>query len=433
MSSDAQLKMKENRDVVSEHPPVEMMPSIADEKSALVVDEKTSDNNYELEFTALKDKYQIIEKIGHGAQASVFKAQAANGDLVAIKVFDLRSAENWKSVELLKREVDTLKNINVKGTPSFVEFIDSSPFYYLVESFISGQSMDELIKGGFRPTEMQIVEILVKTSIILDRLHSLAVPVIHRDIKPANLLLDITPNGIKVHIVDFGTVAAIRQRTNASTFAGTAGYLAPEQLYGRALPASDIYGLGMSVIHLITGMAPYEMEMDGLTLMYEKYLPENISPWLKDLLSDMVQSNPNDRVRDANEILMRIRQQIGDSEAMFHSQANLEAVSVDAEPKKNLPKLPKLTVVQKVLAILGSVMGLVILLAWFRIYGLIIAGLIAALVGSFIAHKYYGKSFAATLLKALILLAVIGLCVVNPRIGLILLVIAIALIAAIGI
>ena len=383
------------------------------------------------EYAALKGKYTIVEKIGHGAQATVFKARSASGEWVAIKVFDLRSAENWKSVDLLKREVETLKNINVKGTPAFIEFIDSSPLYYLVESYISGQSMEALIKSGFRPTEIQVVEILVRSLMILSRLHSLAVPVIHRDIKPGNLLVDISPDGIKVNVVDFGTVAAIRQHTNASTFAGTAGYLAPEQLYGRALPASDIYGLGMSVIHLVTGMAPYEMEMEGLTLMYEKYLPESMSPWLRTLLSDMVQSNPNDRAQNANELLLRIRQHVGGEYAMFKSQANLEPVSVEPDPKP--PDLPKLSVLQKVLAVTGSVMGLVILIAWFRVFGLIIAGFLAALGGSFLAHKYYGKPFASTLLKALALLGVIGLCVLNPRVGLILLVIAIVLIAAIGI
>ncbi|MBR4986594.1 MAG: serine/threonine protein kinase, partial [Proteobacteria bacterium] len=199
-----------------------------------------------LNYPGLEGKYTILEKVGRGAQGTVFKAETISGRIVAIKVFDFREAESWKDVDLLRREVDTLKNLDIYGVPKFIEFIEKEPYSYLVESYIEGTSLKDMIADGFEPTFAQIVEIFTRAMNILKNLHGQLHPVIHRDIKPGNLIVNLKSDDIRVWIVDFGTVAAARQRTNASTFAGTAGYLAPEQLFGKATPASDIYAMGMT-------------------------------------------------------------------------------------------------------------------------------------------------------------------------------------------
>ncbi|MBQ9243040.1 MAG: serine/threonine protein kinase [Proteobacteria bacterium] len=259
------------------------------------------------DYPGLEGKYTILEKVGRGAQGTVFKASSKTGEIVAIKIFDFREAESWKEVDLLKREVETLQKLDVQGIPKFIEFIEKEPYSYLVESYIEGSSLKDMIEDGFEPTFDQVVAILSSALKILSQLHTRLHPIIHRDIKPGNLIVNIKGEDIRVWLVDFGTVAANRQRTNASTFAGTAGYVAPEQLFGKATPASDIYGMGMTMVHLISGVAPCDMEMDGLTLKYDKYLPENLPKSFRDMLAEMVAPNPNDRLKDAESVLKKLK------------------------------------------------------------------------------------------------------------------------------
>ncbi len=258
------------------------------------------------DYPGLEGKYTILEKVGRGAQGTVFKALSMTGESVAIKIFDFREAESWKEVDLLKREVETLQKLDVQGIPKFIEFIEKEPYSYLVESYIEGSSLKDMIEDGFEPTFDQVVAILSSALKILSQLHTRLHPIIHRDIKPGNLIVNINGEDIRVWLVDFGTVAANRQRTNASTFAGTAGYVAPEQLFGKATPASDIYGMGMTMVHLISGVAPCDMEMDGLTLKYDKYLPANLPKSFRDMLAEMVAPNPNDRLKDAESVLKKL-------------------------------------------------------------------------------------------------------------------------------
>lgn len=265
-------------------------------------------NAFQKKFPGLDGKYTILEKIGKGAQGTVFKASTPSGEIVAIKVFDFRDVESWKEVDLLKREVETLKKLKVDGIPKFIEFIEDQPYSYLVESYIKGTSLADMLSDGFEPTFEQTVGIFTEAMKILHNLHAQLNPVIHRDIKPGNLIVNMDDDDIRVWIVDFGTVAAARQRTNASTFAGTAGYVAPEQLFGKATPASDIYSMGMTMIHLISGVAPCDMEMDGLTVKYDKYLPIKLPFEFKKLLTDMVAPNPNNRIKSAEHVLFKLKQ-----------------------------------------------------------------------------------------------------------------------------
>lgn len=261
----------------------------------------------------LRNKYVIMEPLGRGAQGTVFKAKDMEGHIVAIKMFDLSDSTtvtDWKAFELLKREVTTLQQLKTNGIPQFIEFIEGTPTSYLVESYIDAKSIDDLIRDGVRLTEAQIWDILDQAFTILAYLHDQVNPIIHRDIKPSNLLVDMTQDPIRLWLVDFGTVTAARHKTQASTVAGTFGYAAPEQFYGRAEPSSDIYGLGMTIIHLLSGVSPNKMEMDGLTLQYEKYLPSNLSSSLKIILSKMVKANPKERFQSISEIRQYIKMNI---------------------------------------------------------------------------------------------------------------------------
>ena len=213
-------------------------------------------------------RYSELKKIGAGSQGTMLRACTADGTQIAIKVFDIQKADSLKSLELFEREIDTLKNINVPGVPKFIEDIRTDRYLYLVEEYINAPSLEKRMQTGQRFTFEQVLTILKNAAQILQDLGDLIPPVVHRDIKPANLLVD---DACHVALVDFGVVAAKDQSSFAMTFAGTAGYLAPEQLYGKATTASDIFSLGVTIAQLVTGKAPCDMNMDGLKLNIHKY------------------------------------------------------------------------------------------------------------------------------------------------------------------
>ncbi|MBO4350277.1 MAG: protein kinase, partial [Proteobacteria bacterium] len=309
------------------------------------------------------DRYELLERLGEGSQGKVYKGRdKTTGELVAVKVFNFMTMENWKAEELLRREVETLQNIEIAGIPKYIDFIEAFPYAYLVESYMDGRSMKSLIETGFRPNEEQVANILLQSLEILKQLHSHLPPVIHRDIKPGNILIDTSSENLRVSIIDFGTVAAARQNKDASTFAGTAGYSAPEQLFGKASPTSDLYGLGASMMHLVTGTAPYEMELNGLEPCFEKYLPENISPWLVELLRDMVRSKPEDRPQNTERVIDYVREHIPTEDG-----------SSPAQRKQKASKLKLLAVIGG--GILGFVLISVLLRRTLGIYGMILVGI----------------------------------------------------------
>ena len=276
---------------------------------AIYLTDKVADSStlaeWEALYPALSGKYQLLQQIGHGAQGKVFKAYSIKTHrLVAIKVFDFTRLEGWKEEELLRREVATLKSLDCNGIPDYIDYIEDLPYIFLVESYIEAQSLESLISAEYHFSDAQFITILRGTALILDQLHDRIQPVIHRDIKPGNILFD--PQTRKVWIVDFGTVAAIRQRTMAMTFAGTIGYAAPEQLYGKVTSAADIFGLGATMLHLLCGISPCDMEMKGLAFDYDRYLPANTPKWLSELLRDMTKPDPGERLSSAAEVIRRI-------------------------------------------------------------------------------------------------------------------------------
>jgi hypothetical protein len=138
---------------------------------------------------------------------------------------------------------------------------------------------------------------------VLIYLHRRAPPVIHRDVTPKNVIL--RPTGCAA-LVDFGSVQAALggPDTLSSTAAGTFGYAPHEQFVGRASPASDLYGLGMTFLAVATGREPGEMDCTGLRVEVGHML--SADPRLVHLLASMIEPDPRFRLRSAHEALARL-------------------------------------------------------------------------------------------------------------------------------
>lgn len=278
--------------------------------------------------------YHHLQKIGHGAQGTMLKALDDTDHPVAIKVFDFGTVREWKDVELFEREIDVLKNLNIDGVPRYIETIKTDKVIYLVEEYIDAQSIEKQMKNGRNFTVDECTTILERTAKILTMLGAHTPPIIHRDIKPANLLVD---NALNVWLVDFGVVMNTQQ-TFSMTFAGTAGYVAPEQLYGKANPASDIFSLGATMLHLVSHVSPSDMDLKGITPDFDKYIPKSVPLWLSDTIRQMMSVNPDERPQDGQKLLELIQENKHKSQQNAPSIQTLQNTETKTKSSENIKK-----------------------------------------------------------------------------------------------
>ena len=262
---------------------------------------------------SLHESYQFIKEIGHGSQAKVFLARR-NKDfqLVSIKQLNIGSVKNWKEYELFQREAQVLKSIHVDGVAKFYDAIDClddvPPCSYIVQEYIEGSSLAELLKSGKRLKVSDVYEIIIQLLNLLNQLHRMDPPVIHRDIKPSNIMITPQKNGsFKVTLIDFGAVANPQVQSGGSTVAGTYGYMPPEQLMGNPGPASDIYALAAVAVELFTGKSPANLPTKDFRIIFEPDM-EQMPPKLLNTLRKMLEPNVKDRLCDITLLIQNFTQ-----------------------------------------------------------------------------------------------------------------------------
>ena len=250
---------------------------------------------------ALPD-YEILGELGRGSQGHVLLGRRKSDDTkVAIKVLYIDSVKNWKDYELFHREADTLASLEIPGVARFYEAIerleDNPPCSYLIQEYIEGSSLNDMLKSGHRFSFVDVYDIILQLLVLLHDLHLHNPPVIHRDIKPSNILLKHTDNGYVVHLIDFGAVANPQVQGGGSTVAGTYGYMPPEQLMGKPTPASDIYSLAAVAVYLLSGRSPADMPIKDFHLIFEPDL-QNMPPAVVNTLRSMLEPAPDKRLCD---------------------------------------------------------------------------------------------------------------------------------------
>jgi ankyrin repeat protein len=238
----------------------------------------------------IAERYRIIETLGQGGNGITYKAEDLKStEQVALKALSFHHMTDWKQMELFDREAKTLANLNHPGIPKYLDYfqVDTSEDrgFYIVQQLVVGKSLAELVKNGWRTNEAGVRKIATQVLNILIYLQSLKPPVFHRDIKPQNL---IGAKDGKVYLVDFGSVQNTYRSTFScgSTVVGTFGYMAPEQFQGQALPATDLYGLGATLLFLLTHRSPADLPTDRLKISFRKrvQISEHFADWLEKML-----------------------------------------------------------------------------------------------------------------------------------------------------
>ncbi len=198
-----------------------------------------------------KHGYQLRTELGQNRLGgrTTYLATNSQGYPVVIKQFQFAtSGSSWGEYEAYQQEITMLRRLEHPGIPHYLDAFQTPDGFCMVQQYISGESL--ATPRNWTPQEIK--HIAIATLEILTYLQSQHPPIIHRDIKPENILVD---EQLKVYLVDFGFARMGGGEIAASSVVkGTMGFMPPEQLFNRQLTtASDLYGLGATLICLLTG------------------------------------------------------------------------------------------------------------------------------------------------------------------------------------
>ncbi len=258
--------------------------------------------------TLLVDRYKITKRIGGGGMGSVYLAEdlnLANRPVAVKEMIEMFADEGArvKAIEDFRRESELLAKLDHPSIPTIYQyFFDANRGrYYLVMKYIDGGDLAtrQRLSGG-KVDELTVTKWAIDTSDVLDYIHSQEPPIIYRDLKPANLMIDARTN--RIMLVDFGIARFVAPTQKGVTAIGTMGYAPPELFAGNVEKRSDIYSLGATMFHLLTGQDP----QDNPLLIFDftkNPKPRQINPAItaemEELICRAVEHKPENRFASA--------------------------------------------------------------------------------------------------------------------------------------
>ncbi|MDY6781267.1 MAG: serine/threonine-protein kinase [Cyanobacteriota bacterium] len=277
--------------------------------------------------TIIAQRYRILRTLGQGGLGITYRAKdLKNGQHVALKTLSLHRMTDWKALELFEREARILESLNHPSIPRYLDYfqVDASQdhSFYLVQQLAPGQSLAALVEEGWHPDEVEVQQLTIHILEILIYLQSLTPPVIHRDIKPQNIIKEGNEGNeeIRVFLVDFGAVQDTYRHTimGGSTVVGTYGYMAPEQFRGEAFLSTDLYGLGTTLLFLLTSKSPAELPQRKLKIDFRDRVrvSRNFANWLEKMLEPIVE----DRFQTATEALAALKGELAFTYSLSRSE-----------------------------------------------------------------------------------------------------------------
>jgi eukaryotic-like serine/threonine-protein kinase len=262
--------------------------------------------------TLLNGRYEIVRRIGGGGMGAVYLAKDHHlGDAArAVKEMvesHIDDSQHEKAIGDFKRESLLLTSLEHPSIPTIYDYFydDAAGRFYLVMKYISGGDFASRLRNapGGRIDERTVADWGMQVADVLDYLHNQRKPIIYRDLKPANLMID--GNSGRVMLIDFGIARWVAPQEKGVTAVGTMGYAPPELFSGKVEPRSDVYSLGATMFHLLTGSDP----QDNPLLIFDfnknpppRQLNPSISTEMERILMRAVEYKPEGRFRSAAEM-----------------------------------------------------------------------------------------------------------------------------------
>lgn len=249
----------------------------------------------------IHQRYQLERQLGSNAGRETWLAQdlQADGEMVVVKLLTIGGNVQWEDLKLFEREAKILQQLNHEHIPKYRDYFsidDRYLWFGLVQEYIQGQSLRDYLTQGYRFSAAQVKQMAIAILEILIYLHELNPQVLHRDLKPSNLILtgnlEQNADDWNIYLVDFGSVQDSATAEGKSfTVVGTYGYTPIEQYGGRAVAASDLYALGATMIHLLTGISPADLPQDddGRVVFRDRTSASaDLVQWIQNLVEPMV-------------------------------------------------------------------------------------------------------------------------------------------------
>ncbi len=240
----------------------------------------------------IDDKYKIISIVGKGGMGTVYKA-------VNIKLGNYWAVKELKNKENLEQEVLILRSLKHQGLPLIIDAFQIVDNWYLIEEYVEGISLDNVIERKKQIKENVLLEWAIQICNILNYLHMhKPKPIIYQDLKPSNLI--INEEGI-IKLVDFG-ISSLYDETIEKSGLGTKGYAAPEQYISSTSKIdnrTDIYGLGATLYHLSTGKKLNQRDSNSMS--FED--TPNLSQGFKYIIEKCTKLQPDERYKNIIDVI----------------------------------------------------------------------------------------------------------------------------------
>lgn len=279
--------------------------------------------------TILGDRYEILEKIGTGGMAEVFKGKDHKlNRYVAVKVLKEEFRDNDGFVKKFKEEAQAAAGLAHPNIVNVYDVGDENGIYYIVMELVEGITLKNYIERKGRLTIKEATSIAIQVSAGLEVAHNNHI--VHRDIKPQNII--ISREG-KVKVTDFGIAKATTSQTTTSSAMGSVHYASPEQARGGYVDhRSDIYSLGIVMYEMVTGRVPFDGEtavtvavkhLQEQMVPPSKYCPE-IPYSLEQIIKKCTEKSPDRRYQDIEDLMADLKQSLVDPDGDFVQMVDLD-------------------------------------------------------------------------------------------------------------
>jgi serine/threonine protein kinase len=286
-------------------------------------------------------QYTILEEIGRGGMATVYRARQQSIDrIVAIKVLPRHFLHDPGFFERFEREVKVITELEHPHILPIYDYGESGGIPYIVMRYLAGGSMAQMVRRGVATLDL-LEKPLMQVAQALDYAHLQGV--IHRDLKPGNIMLDENGNA---YLSDFGIARVMGSDLTGSAIIGTPAYMSPEQANGLPIDGrADIYALGVVLFELITGREPYQAETPMALLLKHINEPmplarefrEDVPPSVEEVIATATAKEPDDRYASASEMAKDFTRALASPDAVTRPAG---AVSQARPPSTPMPTIP---------------------------------------------------------------------------------------------
>jgi len=251
--------------------------------------------------TIIDNKYEVLASIGKGGMSRVYLARDLRlNKQWAIKEIEKKGKKSGYIIKSALDEANLIKRLDHPMLPRIVDIIDTTKGIYIIMDYIEGEPLIKILqKNGPQPQNV-VIEWAKQLCQALEYLHTRKPSIIYRDMKPGNVMLK--PDG-NVKLIDFGIAREYKEESDGDTTClGTKGYAAPEQFGGKGQtdPRTDVYCLGVTIYHLVTGHCPTEPPYEIKPI---RQWNDKLSGGLENIILKATQYNPQDRYQSCAEML----------------------------------------------------------------------------------------------------------------------------------